>query len=122
MAPWWTPPPVTIRENVELAIAKHKEITIGSDPPLAIYSDGSGINGKVGAAAIASTLSTHAQAYLGEESTTTVYAAELIGALLAINIAIRARKPVVAIFTDNQAALKTRHSLGNTFLRGSFNA
>lgn len=57
--PWWTPPPITIKENTEVAIAKHREMTTDFDPPLAIYSDGSGINGKVGAAATAPSINTH---------------------------------------------------------------
>jgi hypothetical protein len=62
--------------------------TSSPDAPLAVYSDGSGIHGKIGAAAVTPSLSVHDQAYLGKETVAFVYAAELIGILMAVNIAI----------------------------------
>ena len=47
------------------------------------------------------------KAYLGEENAATVYAAELLGILMTVKIAVKARQPMFAISTDNQAALKT---------------
>jgi hypothetical protein len=46
--PWWSPPRVTIPGSREEAERMHKEIISRADHPLAIYTDGSGINEKVG--------------------------------------------------------------------------
>jgi hypothetical protein len=59
------------REGVR---ATARQITGGPEPVLAIYVDGGGICKKVGAAAVAPGLNAHAQAYLGKETTATVYA------------------------------------------------
>ena len=76
--------------------------------PLAIYTDGSGINGKVGAVAVVPELNKTSLAYMGRESTSMVYTAELQGILMALqmtytkiiqNPELRHRR--VAIFTDN---------------------
>jgi len=105
--PWWTPPPIDITADSQEAMAKHNEAVSGPEAPLAIYSDGSGINGKIGAAAVAPSLSVHDQAYLGKVTTASVYVAELTGILMAVGIAMRASRPRAIVFTDNQAALKT---------------
>lgn len=51
------------------------------------------------------TLNIHTSAYLGRETTSIVYAAELVGILMGLKIAIRANMRKIAVFTDNQAAL-----------------
>lgn len=104
--PWWSPPPIFIEQDRETAERRHEQLTAGPAPTLAIYTDRSGINGKVGAAAVALTLNVHAQAYLGRETTATVYAAELVGMLMGIEIATKSNRGRASIFTDNQAALK----------------
>ncbi|EQL29723.1 hypothetical protein BDFG_07711 [Blastomyces dermatitidis ATCC 26199] len=72
--PWWRAPTVTITEGREAAERLHTHIISGADPPLAVYTDGSGIHGKVGAAALAPSIHTQELAYLGKETSTTVYA------------------------------------------------
>ncbi|OQV11086.1 hypothetical protein CLAIMM_14983 [Cladophialophora immunda] len=92
-----------------------------------IYTDGSGINGHVGAAAvILSTLSSISSRvlqkgteYMGTDTQSTIYAAELKGILLALQILITRTGPEYndknfIIFTDNQSALKTLQNPRNT--------
>jgi len=50
--PWWTPPKIRIPGTAQEAIKAHNK-DISTTTSLAIYTDGSGISGKIGAAAIA---------------------------------------------------------------------
>jgi hypothetical protein len=51
-APYWTPPEVIIDRNAEMAMEQHESATKRDQPVTAVYTDGSGINGRVGAAAV----------------------------------------------------------------------
>lgn len=93
----------------EEAITYHNNCRNSSS--LCIYTDGSGFENQVGAAAV--TLSRHNQAdvsrkfYLGDLSSHTVFEAEVVGTLLALDIARSIpRTSVVTIFLDNQAAIR----------------
>jgi len=55
---------------------------------------------------VAPALNAHAQACLRRQTTAAVYAAELDGMLMGIELATRSNRGRVLIFTDNQAALK----------------
>ncbi|CAG8624840.1 14744_t:CDS:2, partial [Acaulospora colombiana] len=75
-----------------------------------VYSDGSGFDGQIGAAAVMyrnGRLTKHLQYHLGPITEHTVYEGELIGILLALELlkTIRARRPKVHINLDNQAAI-----------------
>ncbi|GCB25809.1 probable RNA-directed DNA polymerase from transposon X-element [Aspergillus awamori] len=88
-APYWTPPDVTIDACAEQAIAEHDTTAGQSQSVVAVYTDGSGINGKIGAAAVCPRYQETRATYMGDQSETTVYAAELQGIFLASIIIIR---------------------------------
>jgi ribonuclease HI len=126
--PWWEPPQTTIAPNKDEATKRHNEITIEGSETLAIYTDGSSINGKVGTAAIVPELDYTIRIYMGLDTTSTVYAAELQGVLAAIQVAgteLKGRpgweNRKVAIFIDSQAAIRAtqdpRRQSGQYILR-----
>jgi len=105
-------------ESPELAVIGHDatESTI-----LAIYTDGSGINGHVGAAAVAPMLRfpdtcTKRTVYMGRSTISIVYAAELkeiqLPFQLALDTYVKTNAPwKCIIFTDNQAAIQAMANL-----------
>jgi hypothetical protein len=56
---WWAAPTVTIENNREAAEERYNQTTVAPEHPLAVYTNGSGINKKVGAAAAALATSTY---------------------------------------------------------------
>lgn len=73
----------TTIEDRDTAVRNHGRI-ISRDPrerPLILYTNECGIEGKIGAAAV----DRHAHSQMGDDDTSTVYAAELRGIEIALN-------------------------------------
>ncbi len=112
--PWWSPPFTCIAATSEEAIKQHDS----TDPrTLRIYTDGSGIDGHVSAAVVIPFtairgINTRRTEYMGTSSTSTVYAADLRGIELALQIALDVQHARAitsgkcTIFTDNQAVIR----------------
>lgn len=132
-APWQAPPEVII-EDRDTAVKSHDHI-LSKGPrerPLILYTDGSGIEGRIGAAAVVHLEDRYAHSQMGDDDTSTVYAAELHAIEMALALASESREPWAAraqngliIFADSQAALKAlrqpRMPSGQVYLEGCLN-
>ena len=121
--PWRVPTKYRIAENKDIALKEHNEIT--KDTRLFIvYTDGSVINGKVGAAAVVLNLGIERNLFIGDDTRATVYAAELHGLMLATSIASQhlGHKTSLIIFTDNQAAITSSSEPGTQSGQGILQA
>ena len=129
-APWQAPPEVII-EDRETAIDRHNQILMrdSRERPAILYTDGSGIEGRIGAAAIVDLEDQNIHSQMGDDSTSTVYAAELRAIEMALAMVLESTKPWteqakngVVIFADSQAALKAlrrpRMPSGQVYLAG----
>ena len=107
--PWWEPIPVHLG-TLDEAINRHDQIVLDGEH-IRIYTDGSGIEGGVGAAAVIPALGRTKRAYLGSEQEFTVYSAELYGICMALWMCLdlHTSSKKIAIFTDNQAAIQASH-------------
>ena len=134
LAPWQAPPEVII-EDREVAVSHHNQI-LTKDPrerPLILYTDGSGIDGKIGAAAVVDLEDQHTHSQMGDDSTSTVYAAELRAIEMALAMVLESTEPWAEqtkngsiIFVDSQAALRAlsrpRMPSGQVYLAGCLNS
>jgi hypothetical protein len=76
-APWWNGPKTYVETSGEQATKKHNEQRENIRDYLHVYTDGSGIGGEMGAAATSPMINYTRKAYIGDSTTSTVYAAEL---------------------------------------------
>jgi ribonuclease HI len=115
--PPWRQPPTTIIESKEKATESHQEIyqLRNLDRNLLIYTDGSGYQGHIGAAAYSPQIGSVQSLYLGSEEAGTVYAAEMAGMEMATQLCTQLRDrsgngmrfDEVTIFSDSQAAIRS---------------
>jgi ribonuclease HI len=106
--PWWKPPDIYIALDTDAAVQNHNRIRDNFKAgDLYIYTDGSDINGHVGAAAWCEQMDKASKMYMGTSSDSTVYAAELMGISQALSMTIQSGRDTrrVFIFTDNQASI-----------------
>jgi len=106
---WWSPP-FTIEidsGNKKSAKSKH-DATFHDDNTLCMYTDGSGINGHVGAAAVSQKISRTLRRYLGSDKEHNVYTAEVTGFELAAEIALSSPLSYTkcVIYADSKAAIQ----------------
>ncbi|KAF5845849.1 hypothetical protein GGP41_009626 [Bipolaris sorokiniana] len=107
--PWQRGPHTHIEGNADKARDRH-DAECAADNSLSIYTDGSGIDGEIGSAAVCPLTQQTLSAHMGPSTLSTVYAAELQGISLALQIARRyenehGERKSIAIYTDNQAAI-----------------
>lgn len=110
--PWWQRPRFYIESNAEQAMKEHQKQQDHEMDAIHVYTDGSGINGHIGAAAVCTTTHETKSTYMGTETTSTVYAGELQGIILALQLAQADRatgnkRSKLLIYTDNQAAIRS---------------
>ncbi|KAF7174349.1 hypothetical protein CNMCM5623_007004 [Aspergillus felis] len=119
--PWWEPPEVVIEETKERSMIHHDIHCIAYPEAIRVYTDGSGIRGKVGTAAVCLDPPICRQRYLGTDVEHTVPVAEIAGLVLALRLLKRDLVPRDAwrsppdrgsrsraeIYSDNQGALRT---------------
>lgn len=107
-APWWIPPPTIIHKDKTTAKSAHQHLLKSQpqDENLIVYTDGSGINGKIGAAAVGP--SSTWNSFLGPAESFTVYSAELYGIYLASLMTIQTdhNSKSLIICVDNQSAIR----------------
>lgn len=85
---WWVPPKTTIALNKSEAKQNYNQMAYNLDPQcyLVVYTDGSGINDKIGVAAVIQSWKIVCKAFLGPSHYFTVYLSELQGIAMAFNI------------------------------------
>ena len=84
--PWRQGPTTYIDATAEEARARHDKEHVKEDS-LSIYTDGSGIEGEIGSAALCPLTQQVRSVHMGPDTASTVYAAELQGISLALQIA-----------------------------------
>src|SRR5437763_6116229 len=107
--PWWSlKASIHIDANKETAEAHHLRMTSQlNDTTAHIYTDGFGINERIGAAMYSHTDHHVEQRYLGTSSVSLVYAGELEAIHMAITHAKDLTQMESRIFSDSQAAMKS---------------
>ena len=122
--PWWTPTAkIKIETTKDNAKDLHNETQIHADETIVtIYTDGSGIDGKMGAAAYNLGTNEASHQHLGNEAQFNVYTAELSALHLAVKqLRNHSESQIGRIYTDSQAGIKAidhpRRQSGQTIIK-----
>ena len=127
LCPWVEPPQTYTTRDKEIAKQEHDQIAReAKDDPrhLLAYTNGSEINGEVGALACISQSGMEATNYMGTNQVSSIYAGELRGLQLALDLALKYSLLIkkLTIFTDSQAAIqavvKPRNQSGQYLVHG----
>ena len=112
--PWYKPPTIHISASAELEISSHNSLTTTSNY-LAIYTDGSGIKGRIDASAVTmfgpwpgvrALDAREKRACIGSDQQSTIYFGKLYALFMALGLVVEDNSnQKVLIFTDNQAAI-----------------
>lgn len=109
-APWESLPLSFIAQNDIYAVIEH-EMLLADIPALNIYTDGSDIDENIGAEAVNLDTGAVRQHYVGKMPDYTAYSGELVGVILALELATDLKDDYpnlpVQIFADNQSAIRT---------------
>ena len=110
--PWWTPKvEIKIDTTKDKAKDQHYKILHENSTAPTIYTDGSGIKGKIGAAIYDATKNETRHRHLGKDTQYNVYTAELAALQLAIETLRDDHEQIEwRIFTDSQAAIKATNN------------
>lgn len=96
-----------------MIVIEHEKL-LADTPALNFYTDGSGIDENIGAAAVNLDIGAVRRRYVGKMPDYTVYSGELVGVILALELAINLKDNYpdlpVRIFADNQSAIRTATS------------
>ncbi|BAE65488.1 unnamed protein product [Aspergillus oryzae RIB40] len=103
LAPW-EPPVTTVIDSHEAALIYHRHYCARREG-IAVYTDGSGLNGRVGASTVCLSQGWKRNCTLGTEEESTVYAGELTGIRMALHRLRRETRPAT-VFVDSQAAIQ----------------
>src|SRR5271168_5614349 len=105
--PWWTASVQIHLENSKKDAKLHHDKAAHDQDTICIYTDGSGIEGQIGAAAYCPMLEETKRQYLGLETLFNVFVAEVSAMTLATEIVQMAEKRnKCIIYADSQAAIK----------------
>jgi hypothetical protein len=107
--PWRRGPHTYIDNDADKARERHDR-ECAANKSLSIYTDGSGIEGEIGSAAVCPLTQQTRSVHMGPDTQSTVYAAELQGISLTFQIAqgyasADSKRKDIAIYTNNQAAI-----------------
>lgn len=109
IAPWEAKSMGNILPTDLEALINHERL-LAEKPSLVYYSDGSGFQNEVGAAAVNFVTGARVKKYVGPLDLYSVYIGELVGISLALDLALDETDSYpstsVLIFTDNQSAIK----------------
>ncbi len=106
--PWWCSPSIIILSSKERATQQYDQSMASKTPlQLVAYTDGSGINNKIGSYCIIPKKSKVIKKFLGARARCTVYMGELQGMKDSLSCSLGQNQSLdIQIFTDNQAALQ----------------